>query len=95
MEEIACEEDADCQPLTERLVTHSASTGFAAKNLPMEPIPIAVTLKSAVNSCRQTRRILYIGCSLNILFFEKILEYSELWSFSIFPWCQCVHTAGR
>ena len=37
------------------------------------------------------------GCSLNILFFPKILENSELWSFSVFPWRQCVYThqAGR
>ena len=36
-------------------------------------------------------------CSLNIVFFPKILEYSGLWSFSVFPWCQCVYThrAGR
>ena len=37
------------------------------------------------------------GCSLNIVFFQKILEYSELWSFSVYPRCQCVYThqAGR
>ena len=30
-------------------------------------------------------------------FFPKILEYSGLWSFSVFPCCQCVYThqAGR
>ena len=37
------------------------------------------------------------GCSLNIIFFLKILEYSGLWSFSVVPRCQCVYThqAGR
>ena len=24
-----------------------------------------------------------------------ILEYFELWSFSVFPWCQYTHQAGR
>ena len=30
-------------------------------------------------------------------FFPKILKYSGLWPFSLFPWCQCVYThqAGR
>ena len=37
------------------------------------------------------------GCSLNIVFFQKMLEYSGLWPFSTFPLCQCVYTqqAGR
>ena len=37
------------------------------------------------------------GCSLNIVFFPKILEYSGLWPSSVFFWCQCVYTrqAGR
>ena len=37
------------------------------------------------------------GCSLNIVCFLKILKYSWLWSFSVFPRCQCVYTnqAGR
>ena len=37
------------------------------------------------------------GCSLNIVFFPKILEYSGLWPFSVFPWCQFLYThqAGR
>ena len=26
------------------------------------------------------------GCSLNIVFFLKILKYFELWSFSVLPW---------
>ena len=36
-------------------------------------------------------------CSLNIVFFPNIIEYSELWSFSVFPRRQCVYThqAGR
>ena len=31
------------------------------------------------------------------VFFLKILEYSWLWPFTVFPWCQCVYThqAGR
>ena len=31
------------------------------------------------------------------MFFPKILEYSELWPFSVLTWCQCVYThqAGR
>ena len=40
----------------------------------------------------------HTGCSLNIVFFFlKVLEYSGLWSFSAFPWCQFVYThqAGR
>ena len=32
------------------------------------------------------------GCSLNIVFFWKIFKYSRLWSFSVFPRCQCVYT---
>ena len=37
------------------------------------------------------------GCSLKIVFFWKILKYSELFPFSVFPRCQCVYThqAGR
>ena len=35
------------------------------------------------------------GCSLNIVFFPKILEYSRLCPFSVFPWCQCVYTHTR
>ena len=39
------------------------------------------------------------GCSLNIVFFSMILEYSGLWPFSVFPSArrQCVYThqAGR
>ena len=38
------------------------------------------------------------GCSLNIVFFPKILKYFGLWPFSVFPWCQCVyytHQEGR
>ena len=37
------------------------------------------------------------GCSLNIVFFLKILKYSGLWSFFVFPLYQCVYThqAGR
>ena len=40
---------------------------------------------------------LYTGCSLNIVFFPKILKYSGLWPFSVLPRCQCVYTrqAGR
>ena len=40
---------------------------------------------------------LYIGCSLNIVFFSRILKYSGLLPFSVFPRCQCVYThqAGR
>ena len=36
-------------------------------------------------------------CSLNIVFFPKILKYSGLWPFSVFPRCHCVYThqAGR
>ena len=36
-------------------------------------------------------------CSLNIVFFSKILKYSELLPFSVLPRCQCVYThqAGR
>ena len=32
------------------------------------------------------------GCSLNIVSFPKILKYSGLWPFSVFPRCQCVFT---
>ena len=34
------------------------------------------------------------GCSLNIVFFPKILEYSGLWPFSVFPYgvSVCTHT---
>ena len=32
------------------------------------------------------------GCSLNIVFFSRILKYSGLLPFSVFPWCQCVYT---
>ena len=33
------------------------------------------------------------GCSLNIVFFSKILKHSGLWPFSVFPQCHCVsHT---
>merc|ERR1711860_37289 len=32
------------------------------------------------------------GSSLNIVFFPKILKYSELWPFSVLPLCQCVYT---
>ena len=39
------------------------------------------------------------GCSLYNVFFPKILKYSGLWPFSVFPrcQCQCVYTqqAGR
>ena len=37
------------------------------------------------------------GCSLNIVFFSKILKYSALLLFSVFSRCQCVYThqAGR
>ena len=43
------------------------------------------------------RNTWYTGCSLNIVFLPNILGYSELWSFSVFPWCLCVYThqAGR
>ena len=39
----------------------------------------------------------HTGCSLNIVIFLKIFEYSGLWSSSVFPRCQCVYThqAGR
>ena len=39
----------------------------------------------------------YTGCSLNIVFFSKILKYSRLLPFSVFSRCQCVYTyqAGR
>ena len=39
----------------------------------------------------------YTGCSLNIVFFSKILKYSELLPFSVFPRRQCMYThqAGR
>ena len=70
--------------------------------------PIRISLESillflfssfVLNSSRNSH-ILFIactGCSLNIVFFLKILEYSGLWSFSVFPWYQCVYThqAGR
>ena len=38
--------------------------------------------------------ILGTGCSLNIVFFPKILEYSGLWSFSVSPLgvSVCTHT---
>ena len=41
--------------------------------------------------------VYYTGCSLKFVFFPKILKYSGLWPFSIFPRCQCVYThqAGR
>ena len=41
--------------------------------------------------------ICHTGCSLNIVFFPKILKYSGLWPFSVLPQCQCVYThqAGR
>ena len=44
-----------------------------------------------------TLLIYYTGCSLNIVFFQKILKYSGLWPFSVLPRCQCVYTrqAGR
>ena len=35
------------------------------------------------------------GSSSNIVFFLKILEYSGLWSFSVFPRCQFVYTHTR
>ena len=37
------------------------------------------------------------GCSSNIVFFLKMLKYSGLWHFSVFPLCPCVyiHVAGR
>ena len=35
------------------------------------------------------------GCSLNIMFFSKILKYSELFPFSVFPRCQCVNTTRQ
>ena len=36
------------------------------------------------------------GCSLNIVFFSKILTYSGLFPFSVFPSVSvCVHTPGR
>ena len=37
------------------------------------------------------------GCLLNIVFYPKILKYSGLWPFSVFPRCQCLYThqAGR
>ena len=40
---------------------------------------------------------IFAGCSLNIVFFPMILEYSGFWPFSVIPWCQCVYThqAGR
>ena len=43
------------------------------------------------------RDLLSTRCSLNIVFFQKILEYSGLWPISVFPRCQCVYThqAGR
>ena len=49
------------------------------------------SLKAAVNRTYPT------GRSLNIVFFLKTLKYSGLWSFSVFPLCQCVYThqAGR
>ena len=65
--------------------------------------PIRISLESillflfssfVLNSSRNSY-ILFIactGCSLNIVFFLKILEYSGLWSFSVFPLCQCVYT---
>ena len=36
--------------------------------------------------------IVLTGCSLNIVFFPKILEYSGLWPSSVFPYCQFVYT---
>ena len=41
--------------------------------------------------------LLFTGDSLNIVFFQKILEYSEVCPFSVLPRCQCVYThrAGR
>ena len=39
----------------------------------------------------------YTGCSLDIVIFSKILKYSGLLPFSVFPRYQCVntHQAGR
>ena len=39
----------------------------------------------------QTNIQIYTGCSLNIVLFPKILKYSGLWPFSVFPWCQCAY----
>ena len=47
--------------------------------------------------CSSCNFVLTTGCSLNIVFFPKILKYYGLWPFSVFPRCQCVYTyqAGR
>ena len=65
-------------------------------------ILIAYMLPPSWRKLRKTSFIilsshLYTGCSLNIVFFPKILKYSGLWPFSVFPRCQCVYTyqAGR
>ena len=38
---------------------------------------------------------LYTGCSLNIVFFPNILEYSGLWPSSVFPRCQNTGAAAE
>ena len=40
----------------------------------------------------KSRAKVHTGCSLNVVFFPKILRYSRLWPFSVFPRCQCVYT---
>ena len=34
--------------------------------------------------------IICTGCSLNIVFYSRILKYSGLLPFSVFPRCQCM-----
>ena len=52
--------------------------------------PSLSTLASALTLTGNT------GCSLNIVFFPKILKYSGLLPFNVFPAVSvCVHTPGR
>ena len=57
---------------------------------------IFVTIKKhSYSICTYVRRSrLCTGCSLNIMFFSKILKYSGVLPFSVFPRCQymCTHT---
>ena len=52
-----------------------------------------IFFSSRVRKIRLEEKNSNTGCSLNIVFFLKILEYSGLWSFSVFPRCQCVYTS--
>ena len=59
--------------------------------------PMLCSPKCAVGSYNKRMAFLTTGCSLNSVFFPKILKYSGLWPFSVFPRYQCVYTyqAGR